>query len=125
MAVFPDTKSDRASRHVEELIQAVQSGSHHAALVFLVQRGDCSAFAPCYEKDPRYANLLMQAKEAGVRIIPIQCELQRRQEKDGRQGVDKPGSKVVNHGIEECSVVWRPTAPLPCILDFKRPPREP
>ena len=109
MAVFPDTKSDRASRHVEELIKAVESGSYQAALVFLVQRGDCSAFAPCYEKDPRYANLLRQAQQAGVLIIPIQCELQQK-----KTGVDTEPQ-------DEYSIVWKPKTLLPCILDFKRP----
>jgi DNA-binding sugar fermentation-stimulating protein len=110
VAVFPDTKSDRASRHVEELIRAVESGSYQAALLFLVQRGDCTAFAPCYEKDPRYANLLRQAQQAGVLIIPIQCELQQK-----KTGVDTETLQ------DEYSIVWKPRTPLPCILDFKRP----
>ncbi len=106
-------------------MRAVQNGSHQAALIFLVQRGDCSAFAPCYEKDKRYDNLLMQAQEAGVRIIPIQCELQQQQQqKDDCQEVETFVPKVTEHDTgyqDEYSGVWKPTTPLPCILDFKRP----
>lgn len=48
MALFPDTVSERAQRHVRELTALAVAGGH-AALVFVVQRDDCSAFAPCHE----------------------------------------------------------------------------
>ena len=71
MAVFPDTKSERAQRHVQELIDAVTKKSMHAAMVFLIQRNDCSAFSPCFEKDPVYSELVCRASEAGIRLIPV------------------------------------------------------
>lgn len=74
VAVFPDTKSVRAQRHIEELIDARNKGLD-AALLFLIQRDDCVAFAPCHEKDPRYGELLIHAHNAGVRILPVQCSL--------------------------------------------------
>ena len=48
VALFPDTVSDRAQRHVRELTALARAGGA-AALVFLVQRDDCTAFAPCHE----------------------------------------------------------------------------
>ena len=34
------------------------------------QRGDCCAFAPCYEKDPQYARLVGEAVAAGA-LAPL------------------------------------------------------
>jgi sugar fermentation stimulation protein A len=75
MAVFPDTKSERAQRHVQELIDAVTQKNMHAAMVFLIQRNDCSVFSPCFEKDPVYSELVCRAFEAGVRLIPVVVDL--------------------------------------------------
>jgi sugar fermentation stimulation protein A len=74
MALFPDTVSIRAQRHVRELTKVVEKGGE-AALIFLIQRGDCAAFAPCYEKDPEYSNLVVAAVEAGVKVVAVVCDL--------------------------------------------------
>eukprot|EP00889_Picochlorum_renovo_P002661 jgi/Picre1/29691/NNA_005074.t1 len=50
-AVFPDTTSTRAQRHVQELMDT----DAQAAMIYVVQRDDCSVFAPCFDKDPVYA----------------------------------------------------------------------
>jgi sugar fermentation stimulation protein A len=44
-------------------------------MVFLIQRGDCTRFAPCHAKDPVYARLVVEAAAAGVRVIALQCAL--------------------------------------------------
>eukprot|EP00798_Chlamydomonas_sp_ICE-L_P004602 gene4602-14794_t len=46
--------STRALKHMKEIANLVKDG-HEAACVFLIQRGDCTHFAPCHEKDPVYA----------------------------------------------------------------------
>lgn len=74
IALFPDTVSVRAQRHLRELTALTKAGGC-AALVFLVQRGDCSAFAPCYDKDPAYGLLLKEAVAAGVQVVPVACEI--------------------------------------------------
>lgn len=74
IALFPDTVSDRAQRHVRELTALATAGGA-AALVFVVQRGDCSAFAPCHEKDPTYARLVHEAAAAGVMLAAVMCHL--------------------------------------------------
>lgn len=51
--------SERAQKHVEELIAVTKAGAE-AAAVFVVQRGDCEHFGPSWEKDRRYAQLLQQ-----------------------------------------------------------------
>lgn len=68
MALFPDTVSQRAQRHVTELTALAQQGGR-AALLFVVQRGDCVAFAPCKERDPEYAALVAEAALAGVKLL--------------------------------------------------------
>lgn len=68
LALFPDTVSQRAQRHVRELTALVRKGGK-AALLFIVQRSDCVAFAPCKEKDPEYASLVAEAALAGVKLL--------------------------------------------------------
>ncbi|KAL4431992.1 hypothetical protein ABPG77_000259 [Micractinium sp. CCAP 211/92] len=72
IALFPDTVSERAQRHVRELTALAAAGGD-AALVFVVQRADCSAFAPCHEKDPEYGRLVREAAAAGVALLPVVC----------------------------------------------------
>jgi DNA-binding sugar fermentation-stimulating protein len=43
----------------------VQGGSE-AVCLFIIQRGDCAAFAPCYQKDPAYALATAAAAAAGA-----------------------------------------------------------
>lgn len=70
-AVFPDTISTRAQRHVQELIDT----NTKAAMIYVIQRDDCSVFAPCFEKDPVYSERVCEAHRAGVEIIPVQMRL--------------------------------------------------
>lgn len=74
IALFPDTVSDRAQRHVRELTYIAKNGCS-AALIFIIQRGDCSTFAPCHEKDPEYGRLVVEAAKEGVKIVAAVCDL--------------------------------------------------
>ncbi|KAF0697256.1 Aste57867_12028 [Aphanomyces stellatus] len=75
-AVFPDTVSARASKHVEELIHLHETKPHvHGAIVFLVQRGDCASFAPAAQHDPTFAALCARAKAAGLGLHAYACDL--------------------------------------------------
>jgi sugar fermentation stimulation protein A len=80
IAVFPDTVSTRSQKHMKELTAIAKNnnnitngggGSKKAAVVFLIQRKDCIAFAPCHLKDPEYGRLVVEAAEAGVLLLPI------------------------------------------------------
>ena len=95
MALFPDTVSLRAQRHVRELTAMAKAGSERAALLFLVQRGDCSCFAPCHEKDPEYGRLLVEAASAGVHIVAVACEL------------DAAAAKVVCRGVLDVDLKYK------------------
>jgi len=60
LAAFPDAVTERGTRHLRELVRLVRAG-HSGALVFVVQRGDCSAFRPADEVDPEYGRWLRRA----------------------------------------------------------------
>lgn len=43
--------------------------------MFIVQRSDCDAFAPCHAKDPEYGRLVQAAADEGVQVIAVALEL--------------------------------------------------
>ncbi|MBQ9536194.1 MAG: DNA/RNA nuclease SfsA [Desulfovibrionaceae bacterium] len=66
-ALFPDAKSSRACKHLEDLISIAKSGAK-ASMFFLVQRADGKALAPCAAIDPQYAALFYEALASGVQM---------------------------------------------------------
>ncbi len=73
LARFPDSVSERGTKHMRELARVVQQG-HRAAVVFLVHRDDCTAFAPADEIDPEYGKALRAAARAGVMVLPYRAQ---------------------------------------------------
>jgi len=73
-ARFPDAVTARGTKHLRELMEMVSAG-HRAVMVYLVQRSDCSSFAPAEEIDPTYASTLREASEAGVELLCYECHL--------------------------------------------------
>lgn len=74
LAEFPDTKTARGARHLDELASMVAAG-HRAVMVYLVQRGDCDRFALCRDLDPVYSAAFDRAADAGVEAVAIQCQI--------------------------------------------------
>ncbi len=66
-ACFPDAVTDRGQKHLRDLMQAIKQG-WRTMILFLVQRGEANAFAPCDEIDPAYGRLLRKAADVGVEI---------------------------------------------------------
>jgi sugar fermentation stimulation protein A len=74
-AIFPDGYknskniciSDRAYKHVENLIK-LKSQGHRACLVFIIQREDPENFTPNYIRDKIYSDKLKEALNYGVEI---------------------------------------------------------
>lgn len=73
-ARFPDSVTARGTKHLHELM-AVAAAGERAVMLFLVQRGDCAAFRPAWEIDPKYAAALSEAHHAGVEILVRACHL--------------------------------------------------
>ena len=74
LAAFPDAVTERGTRHLRELIRLARAGQG-AALVFVVQRGDCAAFRPADEVDPEYGAWLRRALAAGVGVLAYQARV--------------------------------------------------
>lgn len=83
VALFPDAVSERASRHLRELMTRVRSGTR-AMLCFCVQRDDVTEVRPADAIDAEYGRTLREALAAGVetcayvaRLNPTEAELYR------------------------------------------------
>jgi sugar fermentation stimulation protein A len=69
IASFPDSVTERGTKHMNELANMTKQG-HRAAVVFLVHRDDCHVFKPADEIDPTYGKALRDAANAGVMLLP-------------------------------------------------------
>ncbi len=84
VALFPDAISERASRHLRELMVKLRNGQH-AMLCFCVQRDDVREVRPADSIDRIYARTLREARQCGVelcacvaRVSPDELVLYRR-----------------------------------------------
>lgn len=74
LAQFPDAVSERGQKHLRELIELKKQG-YRTCMVYVVQREDVEAFKAAEKIDPRYAELLLKARESGVEVYVYQCNL--------------------------------------------------
>ena len=77
-AAFPDAVSERGTKHLKELMRLKRQG-HRAAIVFVIQRGDCSTFRPADEIDSEYGRWLRKAVKAGVEALPYRAKVTARE----------------------------------------------
>lgn len=75
-ALFPDAVTARGTKHLNELVDMVTIG-HRAVMVYLVQRMDCTQFAPAQSIDPLYSDTLKSALNKGVEALCYQCKITR------------------------------------------------
>jgi len=73
-ACFPDSVTARGTKHLGDLAERVRRGDR-AAMLYLVQRGDCSLFRPADWIDPVYGAALRRAKAEGVETLCYACRL--------------------------------------------------
>jgi sugar fermentation stimulation protein A len=64
-AFFPRAVTQRGSRHLHSLMQAINQG-YRAAIVFIIQRADAKIFRPNDRIDPKFGKTLRQAIKHGV-----------------------------------------------------------
>lgn len=69
---FPDAPSERAVKHVEELIQAKHSG-YRVFVLFVIQMRGVSCFAPNRDTHPAFAEALCRAADEGVELLAYDC----------------------------------------------------
>ena len=74
LAEFPDARTARGARHLEELAAMVGQGAR-AALLYVVMRTDCTAVGVAGDIDPAYAAACNAARAAGVEILAHACAI--------------------------------------------------
>lgn len=73
-AAFPDAPSERAVKHVEELMLAREEG-YEAYVLFVIQMKDVESFSPNREAQPVFGDTLLKARRAGVKVLAFDCEV--------------------------------------------------
>jgi len=71
---FPDAPSERALKHVEELIQAKKDG-YRAFVLFVIQMENVEYFTPNQETHAAFAEALRRAAAEGVEILAYDCRV--------------------------------------------------
>lgn len=73
-ALFPDSVTERGTKHLHELMEMVTQG-HRAVMLYIAQREDVESFSPADEIDPIYGETLRKAAAHGVEIYAYKCKV--------------------------------------------------
>lgn len=73
---FPDAPSERAVKHLEELMQARKEG-FETYVLFVIQMKDVRYFTPNTDTHPQFARKLSQAAAEGVKILAYECDVEK------------------------------------------------
>jgi A/G-specific adenine glycosylase len=69
---FPDAPSERAVKHVEELVKAVKEG-YEAYIIFVIQMKGVRYFTPNITTHPAFGEALKEAASKGVKVLAYDC----------------------------------------------------
>jgi sugar fermentation stimulation protein A len=72
MGFFPDTVTQRGTKHANELAELARQG-HKAVLLFCVQHSGINSVKIAQHIDPKYAEAVRKAQEAGVLLLSYKC----------------------------------------------------
>ena len=73
-ALFPDAPSQRALKHVQELVRAAQEG-YECYVLFVIQMKGVRRFFPNWKMQPDFGEALLAAQKAGVKILAWDCSV--------------------------------------------------
>ncbi|MEP0941620.1 MAG: DNA/RNA nuclease SfsA [Rhizobiaceae bacterium] len=71
---FPDCKTARGAKHLDEMANMVAQGAR-AVMLYVIQREDGDAFALANDMDPHYAQAFENALAIGVEALAIRCKV--------------------------------------------------
>ncbi len=69
---FPDAPSERAVKHVEELVKAREDG-YQVYVLFVIQMEEAEYFTPNEDTHPEFAAALCEAAVKGVQVLAYNC----------------------------------------------------
>ena len=72
LAEFPDAKTERGAKHLDELGDMVAQG-HRAVMLYLIQIGSAKRFALARDVDPKYGAAFDRARSRGVEAMAWKC----------------------------------------------------
>ncbi len=75
LAEFPDAKTERGAKHLDELGDMVAAG-HRAVMLYLIQIGSAARFALARNIDPKYGAAFDRAGARGVEAIAYRCKIE-------------------------------------------------
>ena len=74
IAEFPDAVTSRGTKHLNELVNAINKG-YQSYILYLIQRDDCESFKIADDIDHEYKISFEKAKKNGVKILCYNCKL--------------------------------------------------
>lgn len=86
VAAFPDAPTLRGVKHVNGLAELARQGNRCIILIVIQMKG-MHVFTPNWQTHPEFGEALIEAAEAGVEIIAMDCEV-----KPGYVRIDAPVS---------------------------------
>ena len=88
VARFPDAPTLRGVKHVRELAELARRGNRCAVLIVIQMKG-VHTFQPNWVTHPDFGEALIEARNAGVEIVAVDCEVRPGEVKiDRRVAVD-------------------------------------
>lgn len=75
IVMFPDAKTERGVKHVNELITANKEG-YLTYIIFVVQMSDVDYFTPNEKMHKELKDVLVEAKNIGVEILAYECNIE-------------------------------------------------
>ncbi len=72
---FPDAPTDRGTKHLRELIRAVNEG-YKAYAAFVIQMDNITKVSPNTDTDPDFAAAFEEAQRSGVKMLFLPCHVE-------------------------------------------------
>lgn len=74
VAIFPDSVTERGTKHLHELMEFISLGGQ-AFMLYVVQHHQGTSFSPADEIDPVYGTTLRDAYQTGVKLIAMKASV--------------------------------------------------